>query len=75
LVNELAGFESKVKKKQIKSGLEKAKKKGKKLGRPGIPNNIYNKAKELRAKGLTYRQIGTLLNVNEGTVRKRMKRP
>ena len=73
LINELIRFESKTKKRRIKEGIKEARKKGKKLGRPQISENVYEKAKELRPKGLSYRQIGKLLNVNEGTVRKRMK--
>lgn len=74
LINELIRFETKTKKKKIKEGIKRARIKGKKLGRPQLPENIYEKAKKLREKGLSYRQIGKILDIDEGTIRKRMKK-
>ena len=51
-----------------------ARRKDKKLGRPAIPDAILEKAKALRAEGLSFRKIGKRLNVDEGTAKKRMKR-
>jgi len=55
-------------------GLANARRKGKRLGRPPMSNGLLEKAKALRAEGLSFRKIGERLGVNEGTVRKRMKR-
>jgi len=54
--------------------LENAKRKGKRLGRPPVPDGLLEKAKALRGEGLSFRKIGKRLGVDEGTDRKRMKR-
>jgi len=51
-----------------------ARRKGKKLGRLAISDAILEKAKALRAEGLSFRKIGERLNFDEGTDKKRMKR-
>jgi DNA invertase Pin-like site-specific DNA recombinase len=58
----------------IRAGQQRAKKEGKQLGRPGISDKDLLEAKDLRAKGLSYRQVGRLLRLDESTVRKNLKR-
>jgi len=41
----------------IKEGLERAKKQGKRLGRPAIPPTMVTRIGELREEGLSYRKI------------------
>jgi len=59
----------------VKAGLENARQKGKRLGRPEINNDILQKAKVLRKQGLSFRRIEKQLSVGEGTIRKRMRSP
>ena len=58
----------------IKAGQRRARKQGKQMGRPGVSEKKLVEAKELRSKGLSYRQIGRLLKLDESTVRKNLKR-
>ncbi len=58
----------------IKEGQRRARKEGKQMGRPGVSEKKLVEAKELRDKGLSYRQIGRLLKLDESTVRKNLKR-
>ena len=59
---------------KIKAGQERAKEEGRHLGRPGISDKDLAEAKDLRDKGLSYRQIGRLLKMDESTVRKNLKK-
>ena len=73
IVGSVAEFEKDIIRERVKAGLENAKRKGKRLGRPPIPRATFQKAKILRAKGLSFREIGRRLNIDEGTFRKRYK--
>lgn len=73
IVGAVAEFEKDIIRERVKAGLENAKRKGKRLGRPPIPRATFQKAKKLRAKGLSFREIGRQLNIDEGTFRKRYK--
>ncbi len=55
------------------AGFANARRKGKWLGRPPVPDDLYEKAKELRRQGLYFRKIGRELGADQGTIRKRMK--
>jgi DNA invertase Pin-like site-specific DNA recombinase len=55
---------------RTKAGLERAKKEGKSLGRPTIPQEKVKKIKSLRKEGYSYREIGERVNVSKGTARK-----
>jgi DNA invertase Pin-like site-specific DNA recombinase len=57
----------------VKAGLRNAKRKGKRLGRPPVSPMVIEKAKRLRAEGLSYRKIGKKLRISEGMVRKGLK--
>lgn len=58
----------------IKRGQKQAKKKGKQLGRPGVSDKVLLEAKDLRDRGLSYRQIGRLLKLDESTIRKNLRK-
>ena len=74
VIGAVAEFEKDIIRERVRAGLANARRKGKKLGRPPIPAGLLEKAKALRAEGLSFRKIGERLGVDEGTVRKRMKR-
>ena len=73
IVGAVAEFEKDIIRERVKAGLENARRKGKKLGRPRVPDAVYEEAKTLRAQGLCFRKIGQMLGVDEGTIRKRAK--
>ncbi len=73
VIGAVAEFEKDIIGERVKAGLENAKRKGKRLGRPPVPDDVFEKAKTLRKEGLSYRKIGKRLGVDEGTIRKRMK--
>ncbi len=61
-------FERELIRERVKSGLEKAKKQGKKLGRPSLLNDSTKAAViELKTKGLGVKQICRLLKIGCGT--------
>lgn len=69
----VAEFEKDVIKERVIAGLANARRKGKRLGRPPLADDLYEKAKELRQQGLSFRKIGYKLGIDEATIRKRMK--
>lgn len=72
VIGAVAEFEKDIIRERVKAGLENAKRKGKRLGRPPISDGLLEKAKALRKEGLSFRKIGKRLGVDEGTVRKRV---
>jgi DNA invertase Pin-like site-specific DNA recombinase len=72
-VGAVAEFEKDIIKERVIAGLANARRKGKRLGRPPVPNDLYEKAKELHQRGLSFRRIGRELHIDEGTIRKRIK--
>jgi DNA invertase Pin-like site-specific DNA recombinase len=73
IVGAVAEFEKDIIKERVIAGLANARRKGKRLGRPPVAEELYQKAKELRRQGLSFRKIGQELRIDEGTIRKRMK--
>jgi DNA invertase Pin-like site-specific DNA recombinase len=67
----VAEFEKDIIRKRVKAGLETARQKGNRLGRPSINNEILEKARLLRKQGLSFRKIENQLDLGEGTIRKR----
>jgi DNA invertase Pin-like site-specific DNA recombinase len=63
----LAEFERELIRERVMDGLKKAKKEGKRLGRPKTSVDV-KKILELRLKGLSYRQIAKELKVSHTTV-------
>ncbi len=74
VIGAVAEFEKDIIRERVKAGLENAKRKGKRLGRPPVSDVLLEKAKTLRGEGLSFRKIGKRLGVDEGTVRKRVKK-
>lgn len=66
MISAFAEFEREIIRERVKAGLERARKEGKKLGRPEINQMLKKKVIELRKKGLSIRQISTQLNVSVG---------
>ena len=73
VIGAVAEFEKDIIKERVKAGLENAKRKGKKLGRPGIGDSVIEEAKVLRGQGKSFRTIGKELGISEGVVRQRLK--
>ncbi len=73
VIGAVAEFEKDIIKERVKAGLENAKRKGKKLGRPGIGDSVIEEAKALRGEGKSFRTIGKELRISEGVVRRRLK--
>ena len=73
IVGAVAEFEKDIIKERVIAGLANARLKGKRLGRPPVADELYEKAKELREQGLSFRKIGRQLGLDEGTIRKRIK--
>jgi len=74
IVGAVAEFEKDIIRERVVAGLAAAREKGKRLGRPPIAPNIYDQALAMRAEGLSYKKIGKALNIDEGTIRKRMSK-
>lgn len=73
VIGAVAEFEKDNIKERVKAGLENAKRKGKKLGRPGVDDSVIEEAKALRGQGKSFRKIGKELGISEGVVRQRLK--
>jgi DNA invertase Pin-like site-specific DNA recombinase len=68
-IGAVAEFERGLTSERVKAGLENAKMKGKRLGRPRIPGHLHEKIEELLKKSLSNRAIARDLNISEGSVR------
>lgn len=73
VLGSLAELEKSILVERTMMGLDHARSRGKRLGRPSL--NLTQKVRELRAKGKTYRQIQSLLKISPGTVRNCLKDP
>jgi len=74
VIGAVAEFEKDIIRERVRSGLENAKRKGKRLGRPPVKDAVMAEAEELKKQGLSVRAIGSKLGVDEGTIRKRLKK-
>ena len=74
IIGAVAEFEKDIIRERVRAGLENARQKGKRLGRPEVNNDILQKARVLRKQGLSFRRIEKQLGVGEGTIRKRLKK-
>lgn len=74
IVGAVAEFEKDIIRERVVAGLAAARNKGKQLGRPPIPQTVYDKAVKMRSEGLSFRKIGRVLGVDEGTIRKRFNK-
>lgn len=50
------------------------KRKGKRLGEPPVDDQLLERTKTLGAEGLSYREVGRRLGVDERTIRKRLRK-
>lgn len=75
IVGAVAEFEKDIIRERVIAGLANARRQGKRLGRPPIPPQLLTQAQAMRSQGLSFRKIGQALNIDEGTVRKNIKRP
>lgn len=73
IIGAVAEFEKDIIRERVKAGLEHARQKGKRLGRPSINDDLIEEAFSLRKKGLSFRKIEKDLGLGEGTIRKRLK--
>lgn len=71
LIGAFAEFEASLIKMRVKSGLDHARSKGVRLGRPKRKNT--NQINELRKMGLTLKEIGKRVNLTESAVSKALK--
>ena len=69
VVGAVAEFEKDIIRERVRAGLENAKRKGKRLGRPPVSSHLVDEAKKLRSEGMSFRQIGKQLGIPESTVR------
>jgi len=69
VVGAVAEFEKDIIRERVRAGLENAKRKGKRLGRPPVSSRLVDEAKKLRSEGMSFRQIGKQLGIPESTVR------
>jgi DNA invertase Pin-like site-specific DNA recombinase len=65
LISAFAEFERAIIRERVKAGIEKAKAKRKKLGRPMIPNFTIEAALEMKAAGATYKEICKKLGISK----------
>jgi DNA invertase Pin-like site-specific DNA recombinase len=73
IIGAVAEFEKEIIRERVRAGLENARQKGKRLGRPSINIEILESASILRKQGLSFRKIEKQLGVGEGTIRKKIK--
>ena len=71
IVGAVAEFEKDIIRERVVAGLAVARSKGKRLGRPPIPQDVYDRAAKMRSEGLSYRSIVKVLGIDEGTIRKK----
>ncbi len=64
IISAISQLERDIIKERVKSGLRRAKERGKQLGRPRVRVDLL-KARELRKDGLSLREIGRRLNVSK----------
>lgn len=74
VIGAVAEFERDIIRDRVRAGLENAKRKGKRLGRPEIPASVFEEAKRLRSQGLSFRKIAKELDIHESTIRFRFKK-
>jgi DNA invertase Pin-like site-specific DNA recombinase len=65
IISAFAEFERAIIRERVIAGMEKAKAKGKRIGRPQIPPFKVKAIQEMRAKGIEYRQICKKLGISK----------
>ena len=74
IVGAVAEFEKDIIRERVVAGLSAARIKGKRLGRPPIPQGVLDKAIKMRSEGISFKKIGRELKIDEVTIRKRFKK-
>lgn len=74
VIGAVAEFERDIIRERVVAGLENARRKGKRLGRPEIAPRVFDEAKSLRQEGHSFRKIAKMLNIHESTIRFRIKK-
>jgi len=74
IVGAVAEFEKEIIRERVVAGLATARNKGKRLGRPPVSKYVYDQALKMRSEGSSYRNIGKVLGIDEGTIRKRARK-
>ena len=67
MISAFAEFEREILCERVIAGMEKAKARGVKIGRPEIPPFIKKKVLELKRDGFTYKQIIKMLNISKSS--------
>lgn len=77
LFSELAQIERETIVARVRAGLDAARKRGKKFGRPRVKalGSKTRRALELRSQGVTYQEIGKRLKISKGLAYKLVKNP
>lgn len=73
IIGAFAEFERDLIRDRVKCGLERAKQKGVRLGRPKLEVNTY-RVRQLRGSGMSLREIGKELGVSYGSVRRILRK-
>ncbi len=66
-------FERDIIRERVKAGLENARRKGKRLGRPPASDEVFERVAIMRREGLSIRKIAKEVGLDESTIRKRLK--
>ena len=69
-----AEFERAIIQERVRAGLQRAKREGKRLGRPPIPHKLAERIRAALASGMSVRKTATRFGVNPSTVQ-RIARP
>jgi len=68
MISAFAEFEREIIRERVRAGVERARQKGKRLGRPRISPELFSKAEYLHKQGLSYAHIASKLGISKGTV-------
>ena len=74
VIGAVAEFERELIRERVKAGLENARRKNKRLGRPPLSENLLAQARDLRSQGLSFYKIARQLGLTESTIRKRLNK-
>lgn len=64
MISAFSSFEADIIKERVKAGLEKAKLKGIRLGRPSIDESVIKRVKELNQQGYDYKYISSAVGIS-----------
>lgn len=73
IIGAISEFEREIIRERVIIGLKNAVRKGKKLGRPPVSDATIRKARKMREKGLSFRQIAKELKLDHSTLVRKFK--